>query len=56
MHMPDTHIIPVLEPEIHILSEFCNCQPVKDEDEEGHVTWVHVNLANDHLIDRLNVL
>jgi len=54
--MTDTHIIIVLEPDIHILSEFCNCHPVKDEDKDGHVTWIHMNLNNDHLIDRLDVL
>jgi hypothetical protein len=52
----DTHIIPVLEDKLHALSEDCECRPVKDVDENGHVTWIHINLMNDHLIDRLDVL
>lgn len=55
--MTDTHIIPVLEDDLHTLSKECECHPVMDIDEEtGKVTWVHVNLRNDHLIDRLDVL
>jgi hypothetical protein len=53
----DTHIFPVLEPYEHTLSEACKCHPVQDIDEEtGHVSWIHIPLNNDHLIDRLNVL
>ena len=49
-------IFPVLEPHLHILSEDCKCNPVQDVDEEtGQITWVHIPLDNDHLIDRLNV-
>ena len=53
----DTHILPVLEPTLHILSSDCKCHPVQDVDKEtGHISWVHIPLNNDHLIDRLNVL
>lgn len=52
----DTHIFPVLEPNLHIVSEDCKCHPVKDEDEEGHVTWVHIPLDNSRLIKQLDVL
>jgi hypothetical protein len=56
-NVKDTHISPVLEPYEHTLSEACKCHPVQDIDEEtGHVSWIHIPLNNDHLIDRLNVL
>ena len=51
----DTHIIPVLEDELHTLSGKCKCEPVMDIDLHGHITWIHVNLINDHLINRLDV-
>lgn len=56
-NIKDTHIFPVLEPYEHILSENCKCHPVKDVDENtGHISWVHIPVKNDHLIDRLDVL
>lgn len=54
--MTDTHIIPVLEEDLHELSESCKCEPVMEIDENGHITYLHLNLNNDHLIDRLDVL
>lgn len=54
--MTDTHIFPVLEPDLHITSPDCECKPVKDEDDKtGHVTWIHIPLLNDHIIGRLNI-
>lgn len=53
----DTHNIPMLEDDLHTLSEHCKCHPVKDTDEEsGQITWVHIPLRLDKLIDQLNVL
>jgi hypothetical protein len=55
--MTDTHNIPMLEDDLHVLSETCKCHPVQDIDETtGRVTWVHIPLRLDKLIDQLNVL
>lgn len=54
--MTDTHIIPVLEHDLHTLREDCKCQPVVEIDEDGHITFIHLNLMNDHLINQLDVL
>lgn len=55
--MAETHIFPMLEPELHIESEKCECNPAKEvNDKTGDITWIHKPLKLDHLIDRLEFL
>lgn len=55
--MIEKHIFPVLEPELHVESETCECTPVKEVDEKtGDITWIHKPLKLDHLTDRLEFL
>lgn len=50
------HEIPVLETDLHIASEFCNCQPVGELDEEtGEFVYYHIPLKNDQIIEGLNI-
>ena len=52
--MAETHIFPVMEPELHIESSTCECSPVKEINEKtGDITWIHKPLKFDHLIDQL---
>lgn len=50
--MTTAHNIPMLEDDLHELSEHCPCGPVIDVNEEtGQITWVHLPLRNDHILD-----
>lgn len=54
--MADLHIFPILEPEMHIESEKCECSPVKEENgNTGDITWIHKPLRLDNLIDELEL-
>ena len=55
--MPESHIFPILEPDIHIESEKCECNPVKEEDEKsGEVRWIHRPLIIDDKVGKLEML
>lgn len=55
--MREIHIFPVMEPDLHIESEKCECNPIKEENEKtGDITWIHKPLKLDHLIDQAELL
>ena len=52
--MAERHIFPVLEPELHIESDKCECNPIKETDEKtGDINWIHKPLKVDPLTDSL---
>ena len=54
--MATLHIFPILEPDLHIESEKCECSPIKEENEKtGDVTWIHKPLRLDNLIDEIEL-
>lgn len=54
--MTTVHNIPLLEDNLHIQSGLCPCKPVQDINEEtGILTWIHIPLRNERLIDGLNI-
>ena len=55
--MTESHIFPILERDIHIESEKCECNPVKEEDEKsGEVRWIHRPLIIDDIVSKLEML
>jgi hypothetical protein len=55
--MPESHIFPILEPELHIESEKCECNPVREEDEQTReVRWIHKPLIIDDIAGKLEML
>jgi hypothetical protein len=55
--MPESHIFPILEPELHIESEKCECGPVKEEDRQtGEIRWIHKPLIIDDIVGKLEML
>jgi hypothetical protein len=55
--MTESHIFPILEPDLHIESDKCECNPVKEVDEKsGEVRWIHKPLIIDDLIGKLEML
>jgi len=55
--MPESHIFPILEPELHIESEKCECNPIKEEDEQTReVRWIHKPLIIDDIAGKLEML
>ena len=54
LYMTERHIFPVLEPELHIESDKCECNPIKETDEKtGDINWIHKPLKVDPLTDSL---
>ena len=54
LYMAERHIFPVLEPELHIESDKCECIPIKETDEKtGDINWIHKPLKVDPLTDSL---
>jgi hypothetical protein len=54
--MAETHIFPVLEPELHIESGKCECMPIEQINEKtGDITWIHKPIKLDQLIDQLEM-
>jgi hypothetical protein len=55
--MTESHIFPILEPELHIESEKCECNPVREEDEQTReVRWIHKPLIIDDIAGKLEML
>jgi hypothetical protein len=55
--MPESHIFPILEPDLHIESGTCECNPVKEEDTEtGEIRWIHKPLILDDIVGKLEML
>jgi len=55
--MLESHIFPILEPDLHIESEKCECSPLKEEDPEtGAIRWIHKPLIIDDIVGKLEML